>query len=44
MRLALTAEEWRKIRLWEAEDAMSEEEIVVRILRRALERRPGSAF
>jgi len=44
MRLALTADEWRKLRAWAAEDAMSVQEIVIRILRQELTRRPGTTY
>ena len=44
MRLELTAEEWRKLRAWAAQDAMSVQEIVIAILRRELAKRPGSTY
>ena len=40
VRLALTPEEWRKLRLWAAEDATSTEAIVRRTVERALAVRP----
>jgi hypothetical protein len=36
----LSADDWRKLRLWAAEEALSVEEVVSRLLRRALEGRP----
>jgi hypothetical protein len=44
MRLALVPEEWRKLRAWAAEEDTSMQAIVVRILRRALEKRPRTGF
>lgn len=42
MRVALSAEEWRKLRAWAAEEATSVEAIIVRVVREALEHRPGT--
>ncbi|MHB8234416.1 MAG: hypothetical protein ACYDHT_07155 [Solirubrobacteraceae bacterium] len=40
MRLVLTPEEWRKLRLWAAQRGTSVEAVVERVLRNELERRP----
>jgi plasmid stability protein len=40
MRLSLTPEEWRKLRVWAAEADASVEAIVGAILRRELDRKP----
>jgi hypothetical protein len=39
MRLTLTTGEWRKLRMWAAEDDTSMQHVVVQIIRRELERR-----
>jgi hypothetical protein len=44
MRIALTAQEWRQLRLWAAEDATAIEDVVSRIVRRELEHRPASDY
>lgn len=44
MRVALTPEEWRKLRAWAAEEGTSVQATVVGILRRALEKRPRTGF
>jgi hypothetical protein len=41
MRLSLTAEEWRKLRVWAAEDDTSMQMIVGEIVRRELAKKPG---
>ncbi len=40
MRLALTAEEWRKLRVWAATEDTSMQAIVGKLVRRELERKP----
>jgi hypothetical protein len=40
MRLSLTAEEWRKLRVWAAEDDTSMQTIVGEIVRRELAKKP----
>ncbi len=42
--LSLEPPEWRKLRLWAAEQAGDIEWLVREILRRELDRRPGSDF
>lgn len=44
MLLALTAEEWRKLRARAAEDDTSVEQVIAQILRRGLERDPRRGF
>jgi hypothetical protein len=44
MRLSLTPGEWRKLRVWAAEQDSTVEQIVQDVLRRALEGRPSSGF
>ena len=44
LRIALVPEEWRKLRAWAAEEDTSMQAIVVRVLRRALEKRPRTGF
>ena len=44
MRLSLTPGEWRKLRVWAAEQDNTVEQIVQDVLRRALEGRPSSGF
>ncbi len=44
MRLALTTDEWRKLRVWAAEEDTSMQEVVVQIIRRELDRRPPRAY
>lgn len=39
MRLTLTTGEWRKLRMWAAEDDTSMQHVVAQIVRRELERR-----
>ena len=36
----LTTDDWRKLRLWAAEEALSVEDIVSRVVRERLEQRP----
>jgi hypothetical protein len=40
MRLSLTAEEWRKLRIWAAEEDTSMQAIVGAIVRRELDGKP----
>jgi len=40
MRLSLTPDEWRKLRVWAGEDDTSMQAIVVQILRAELDRKP----
>jgi hypothetical protein len=42
--LALEPEEWRKLRVWAAEEGTSVRAILVRIVRRVLEDRPRTGF
>jgi hypothetical protein len=44
LRLELTPEDWRKLRLWAAQQNTSVEAIVSQIVRRELERRPGTRY
>lgn len=44
MRVSLSPEEWRKLRAWAAEEGTSVPEIVVRLLRRTLDKRPSTGF
>jgi len=44
MRLSLTPEEWRKLRVWAAEDDTSMQAIVVAIVRRELDSKPSRRF
>ena len=44
IRLTLTPNEWRKLRVWAAEDATSMQQIVGEIIRRELARRPRQGF
>jgi hypothetical protein len=44
MRVSLSPEEWRKLRAWAAEEGTSVQAIIVRLLRRALEKRPSTGF
>jgi len=44
MRLSLTPEEWRKLRVWAAEEDTSMQSVVSEILRRALERKPRRTY
>ena len=44
MRLTLTPDEWRKLRVWAAEDDTSMQQIVGEIVRRELARKPGRRF
>ena len=41
MRVSLSPEEWRKLRAWAAEEATTVEAAIARIVRGALEHRPG---
>jgi hypothetical protein len=43
MRLTLTPEEWRKLRVWAAEENTSMQAIVGEIVRRELEHKPRRA-
>lgn len=44
MRLTLTPDEWRKLRVWAAEDDTSMQQIVGEIVRHELDRRPSLGF
>jgi hypothetical protein len=44
MRVSLSPEEWRKLRAWAAEEGTSVQAIVVRLLRRTLDKRPSTRF
>jgi hypothetical protein len=44
MRLSLTPEEWRRLRLWAAEEDASTEHVVGEIVRRELAKRPRTTF
>jgi hypothetical protein len=44
LRISLAAEEWRKLRAWAAEEDTTVPVIVVRVLRRELEKRPRTGF
>jgi hypothetical protein len=44
MRMTLTPGEWRKLRVWAAEDDTSVQAIVAEIVRRELDRKPGLDF
>ncbi len=44
VRMALTPEEWRKLRVWAAEEDTSMQAIVARIVRRELEGKPRRGF
>jgi hypothetical protein len=44
MRLTLTPDEWRKLRVWAAEDDTSMQQIVGEIVRHELDRRPRLGF
>ena len=44
IRLSLTPQEWRKLRVWAAEQDTSMQAVVSKILRRELEDRPRSTF
>jgi hypothetical protein len=44
VRLSLTPDEWRKLRLWAAQEGTGTEQIVGEIVRRELERRPRQGF
>ncbi len=44
MRLSLMPEEWRKLRVWAAEEDTGMQQIVAEILRRELAGRPSSGF
>ena len=42
--LGLSPEEWRRLRVWAAEQGTGVQEIVVQIVRASLERRPRTGF
>ncbi len=44
MRLSLTPDEWRKLRVWAAEDDTSMQQIVGEIVRRELAGKPRQGF
>jgi hypothetical protein len=44
MRLVLTTDEWRKLRVWAAEQDTGIQQIVGEIVRRELARKPGRGF
>jgi len=44
MRLTLTPEEWRKLRVWAAEDDTSMQQIVGDLVRRELAHKPRRSF
>lgn len=44
LRVALTPEEWRKLRAWAAEEATSIEYIVEQVVRRELDAKPRRGF
>jgi hypothetical protein len=44
MRLTLTTDEWRKLRMWAAEDDTSMQQVVVQIIRRELDRKPPRTY
>jgi len=44
VRLSLTPDEWRKLRLWAAEDDASTQQILNQLVRRALESRPRQGY
>ncbi len=44
MRVALTPEEWRKLRVWAAEADTSMQAIVAEVVRRELAGKPGRRF
>ncbi len=44
MRVSLSPEEWRKLRAWAAEEGTSVQAIIVRLLRRTLDKRPSARF
>ena len=44
IRLSLTPEEWRKLRLWAAEEDASTQAVVGKLVRRELERKPRLGF
>jgi hypothetical protein len=44
MRLKLTADEWRKLRVWAAEDDTSMQQVLGEIVRRELAGKPSRGF
>ena len=44
MRLTLTTDEWRKLRVWAAEEDSSMQQVVGEIVRRELDRKPGRVY
>jgi len=44
VRLSLTVEDWRKLRVWAAVEDTGVQQVVTGIVERALEKRPGSSF
>ena len=44
MRLSLTTGEWRKLRVWAAEEDTSMQAVVGEIVRRELEKKPSRGF
>jgi hypothetical protein len=44
IRVTLTPHDWRKLRVWAAEEDLDMQQIVSLLLRRALERRPGRTY
>lgn len=44
MRLTLATDEWRKLRVWAAEEDTSVQQVVVQILRKELDRRPPRGY
>jgi hypothetical protein len=44
VRVALETDEWRKLRVWAAEDDTSVQQVVVQIIRRELDRRPRQGY
>jgi hypothetical protein len=44
MRLSLSTEDWRKLRVWAAEDDTSMQQIGAEVIRRELERKPRRGY
>ena len=44
VRLDLTPEDWRRLRMWAAEQLLGEEELIARLVRERLRDRPPTAY
>ena len=42
--LELTPEDWRRLRVWAAEELLTQDELIARLLRERLQERPATSY